>query len=121
VSADSIEAWLARQGPAVQPLVRRLRALVREELPDVPEHIDRWDVLRFGGRGMSDWTCYVSGHKAHANLGFARGAALPDPDGLVEGTGKSLRHVKVRSLADAERPGLRALLRAARELDRSVG
>ena len=50
------------------------------------------------------------GHKAHANLGFARGASLPDPAGLVEGTGKNLRHVKVRKPEDVDRPGMRELL-----------
>jgi hypothetical protein len=118
VSADPVERWLAQQAPSVRPIVERLRALVRETLPDLPERLDGHGVLRYGGRGMVDWTCYVSGHRAHADLGFARGASLPDPEGLVEGTGKSLRHVKARSVADAERPALRDLLLAAAALER---
>jgi hypothetical protein len=41
---------------------------------------------------------------------FADGAALEDPDGIIEGTGRRVRRVKVRSVADAERPALRALI-----------
>lgn len=38
---------------------------------------------------------YVNAFKAHVNVGFFRGAELADPDGLLEGTGKFMRHVKL--------------------------
>ena len=118
MATDPIEAFVEGQTPAVQPIVRRLRALVKETLPDLVESLDTRGVLRYGrGAGMHEWTCYVSGHKAHANLGFARGAGLPDPDGLIEGTGKNLRHVKVRSVDAVDHPGLKRLLEAAGKLD----
>jgi hypothetical protein len=41
------------------------------------------------------------------------GADLPDPEGLLEGGGKLLRHIKVRSLDDLQRPTIRALIEAA--------
>jgi hypothetical protein len=52
-------------------------------------------------------------HKNWVNLGFYKGADLPDPSGLLEGTGKKLRHVKVRSLEDAEKPEIRRLIEEA--------
>ena len=39
---------------------------------------------------------YVNVFKSHANVGFFHGAALQDPAGLLEGTGKRMRHVKLR-------------------------
>ncbi len=39
---------------------------------------------------------YVDAFKAHVNVGFFRGSELPDPEGLLEGTGKRMRHVKLR-------------------------
>lgn len=115
---DPIEAFFERQSPAVQPIARCLRELVRATLPDLNEYVDRYGVIRYGhASGMRDWVCYISGHKAHANLGLARGASLPDPKGLIEGTGKNLRHVKLRSVADVERSGLRGLLEDAGELE----
>lgn len=39
---------------------------------------------------------YVNVFKAHVNVGFFHGAFLPDPDGILEGTGKRMRHVKLR-------------------------
>jgi len=44
------------------------------------------------------------------NLQLANGALLDDPTGLLEGTGKRVRHVKLRSVDDVERPQLRNLL-----------
>jgi hypothetical protein len=44
---------------------------------------------------------------------FAQGAELPDPAGLLTGTGKRARHVKIQRPADIEMPGVRALLEAA--------
>ena len=38
---------------------------------------------------------YVNAFKAHVNVGFFRGAEISDPDGLLEGTGKFMRHVKL--------------------------
>jgi hypothetical protein len=50
------------------------------------------------------------------------GAELPDPAGLLEGTGKKLRHAKVRSVEDAERPEIRALIeRALAERKQALG
>ena len=40
---------------------------------------------------------YVNAFKAHVNVGFFRGAEIADPEGLLEGTGKFMRHVKLRS------------------------
>ncbi len=39
---------------------------------------------------------YVNVFKAHVNVGFFQGAKLPDPGRLLQGTGKSMRHVKLR-------------------------
>ncbi len=116
VPEDPIDTWIEKQTPVVRPVIRRLRQIVTATLPELPERLDRYGVIRYGGTKMTDWVCYISGHAAHANLGFARGSSLPDPEGIVEGTGKSLRHVKVHSLAEADRPAIERLLQAAGRL-----
>jgi hypothetical protein len=62
---------------------------------------------------MTEHFCWIQPNKAHVNLGFNYGAELPDPDGLLEGTGKLFRHIKIRSIKDLERPGVRKLLEKA--------
>ena len=64
---------------------------------------------------MSEGYAYIMPFAAWVNLGFYKGTDLPDPEGLLEGTGNKLRHVKIRSLDAVERPSIRALLAAALE------
>jgi hypothetical protein len=100
----------------VQQVFTALRALVREVMPDAVEQLDLPDrVLAFGfgppgGIRLSGFAVGLIPHTAHVNVQLADGALLPDPVGIVEGTGKRIRHVKCRSLEDVARPGLRTLL-----------
>ena len=56
---------------------------------------------------------YVNVFKAHANVGFFHGADLPDPTGALEGSGKRMRHVKLKADADVDAAALDALIQAA--------
>ena len=53
---------------------------------------------------MRDLSFAIIPHSAHVNLQLADGVDLPDPDGMIEGTGKRIRHVKVRSVEAARAP-----------------
>jgi len=66
------------------------------------------------GRGN---VCYLASYSDHVNVGFYRGAELHDPRKLLEGTGKALRHVKIRSVEQARSRALRDLIREAVALD----
>ncbi|TQV78047.1 DUF1801 domain-containing protein [Exilibacterium tricleocarpae] len=56
---------------------------------------------------------YVNAFTAHVNVGFFRGAELVDPAGLLEGSGKYMRHVKLRPESDIDAAALRQLIEAA--------
>lgn len=56
---------------------------------------------------------YVNAFTAHVNVGFFRGAEILDPDGLLEGTGKFMRHVKLRSESDVDAAALMKLIETA--------
>ena len=56
---------------------------------------------------------YVNAFRAHVNVGFFRGAELADPEGLLEGTGRFMRHVKLRPAEDVDATALRGLIRTA--------
>jgi hypothetical protein len=107
---------LERHSPAVREVFSGLRALVREVAPDAVEQLDLPDrVLAFGfgppgGVRMSGFAIGLIPHTAHVNVQLADGALLPDPDGIIEGTGKRIRHVKCRTPDDVARPALRVLL-----------
>ena len=102
--------------PAMRPIARRLREVVVKVDPDTVEVVrlgDRAATYGVGPKKMSEGYAYVLPHKNWVNLGFYKGAELPDPAGIMEGTGKKLRHVKVRSVEEAARPELRALIEEA--------
>jgi hypothetical protein len=98
--------------PEVRALAMAARALVLEVMPEAIEQVDPADKLIGYGHGlkMKETVCVIMLYKAHVKLGIANGATLPDPAGLLQGTGKRHWHVKLKTLADVEAPALRALL-----------
>jgi len=56
---------------------------------------------------------YVNAFKAHVNVGFFRGAEIADPEGLLEGAGKFMRHVKLRPERDIDATALMKLIKSA--------
>lgn len=105
---------LASHTPAVQAAARSLEAIIREELPDVVVQHDPGNGLLAFGRSMKmrDLLFALIPHAGWVNLQLAAGALLANPDGLIEGTGKKIRHVKVRSLAAAQDPRIRAIVKS---------
>ena len=74
---------------------------------------DRAATYGVGPRKMLDGYAYILPYKGWVNLGFYQGVDLADPKELLEGTGARMRHVKIRSIDDAKRPEVRALIKAA--------
>jgi hypothetical protein len=62
---------------------------------------------------MTDFENMLSSLKLHASLGFCHGSELPDPEGLLEGSGQLFRHVRLDTSEDLARPALRVLLEHA--------
>ena len=102
----SVDAWMARVNP-------ELRRLILDACPDLSEAI-KWGnpVYEKGGR-----VCYLSADRGYITLGFFNATALSDPDGLMEGTGVKMRHVKVRSTADIRPKSYSAWVREAMALN----
>jgi hypothetical protein len=118
MSGESVDAQFERLlGPhsvGVAATARALRALVHRELAAPVEQVDFANKLLAIGTSerMRDLLFAIIPHSAHVNLQLADGVALPDPTGLVEGTGKRIRHVKSRSVEETQRPALRDIVTA---------
>jgi hypothetical protein len=111
---EQFERLLAPHSPEVAATARGLRALVHTELTAPVEQVDFANGLLTIGTSdrMRDLLFAIIPHAAHVNLQLADGVELPDPTGIVEGTGKRIRHMKARSVADTERPALRQIVAA---------
>ena len=102
----------------LRPIVTALREVIIEVDQDTCEVIrlgDRAATYGVGPRKMLDGYAYILPYKKWVNLGFYQGVDLADPEGLLEGTGAKMRHVKIRSIDDAKRPAVRALFESAFE------
>ncbi len=101
---------------SVGELALALREMVLEEAPAAVERLVRVYALVFWysltGR-MSDAFVQVVTYPKGVNLMFNRGAELEDPDGVLVGEGKIIRHIKVRRPQDLKNPHLRKFIRAA--------
>jgi hypothetical protein len=96
----------------VREIAARTRALVMVALPGATEQVDPPSRITAYGynRTYKGLICAIAPQKEYVNLMFSRGAELPDPSGLLAGTGKRARHVKLKSPDDVTAPALRALL-----------
>jgi hypothetical protein len=112
--AVAFDRHLEATAPAVADIARAVRLTVLEGFPEAIEWFDPGNgLLAIGSRrAMRDLLFAIIPHKAHVNLQLADGAELPDLDGRIEGTGKRIRHVKVRSVEEAAAPWVRAVISA---------
>ena len=108
-----VDAWLRGQGKGSRDLCAAARATCAEALPGAREAI-KWGYPTWVGKGN---IVAIAPHTDHVNLQFYLGTSLPDPSGVLDGTGKALRHVKLRLVKDLRTPAVKGLLRAAWRID----
>jgi hypothetical protein len=107
----AIDAWLAtRPSAALSSIAQHWFDRMRQCGDDVLELMhDGCPVACIGDVPFA----YVNVFKGHVNVGFFNGTALDDPTRLLEGSGKRMRHVKLRPGVDSNAAALRALIDAA--------
>jgi Domain of unknown function (DU1801) len=118
VTGDSsvFEEIVANSPKNIRELALASRALIFDVLPQTVEVV--WPQQRTAGYGtgpkkMTEQFCWLAPHAKHVVFGFYYGTELPAPEGLLEGTGRLMRHVKIRTNADLENPHLRRLVKVA--------
>ena len=105
----AVEGWFAQSDP-LRVLVEPWFETMRSQGPDVTEILhDGHPTACVGDIAFA----YIAAFATHAAVGFFHGASLPDPGGLLEGSGKRMRHVKVRWEKAPDATLLKALVAAA--------
>jgi hypothetical protein len=111
--------YLAGYDPHISNLTLALREVVLEEAPDAVESIFMGYALTiacsFTGKPLKDGFCHIVTYNAHVNLGFNRGALLADPNQVLSGTGKLIRHITIHTPDGLDEPVIRRYIRAAIE------
>ena len=111
VKRDSaIEVWMREHASELGAIAQRWFEVMRDCGDDVRELLhDGHPTACVGDAAFG----YVNAFKAHVNVGFFRGAELSDPSNLLEGTGKFMRHVKLRPERDVDANALMKLIETA--------
>ena len=110
--ASKVDTYVKKLPPDMRAVVEALRRLIFAAAPHAHEDLKWAQPWYAGNKGV----CYIAALKDHVNLGFARGAELPDPAGRLQGTGKGMRHVKIRSAKEID-AAVKNLAREAFKLD----
>jgi hypothetical protein len=110
MSTNAADAWFQNANPAQVSDLAALRTLIFSIAPDAREEF-KWNRPVYSNR--SGMFCYLVSTKGYATLGFHNGADLTDPERLLEGTGKGMRHIKFKAGRSPNDPAVLALLKQA--------
>ena len=114
----TFDDWVSDVDPRLRPIAIKLRRMFLEAGPDLRESI-KWGNPCFEKKVR---TFYIATQAdKYVTLGLWQGALLPNPDGLIEGTGKRMRHVKIRTAEELENPEVGQIIREAVEIDGTEG
>jgi len=96
--SKNVDSWISEHDPAIRQIAEALRNVVLGADPDLNETI-KWSNPAYTKRGN---VCYLAATEKYVNLGFFDATTLTDPGRKLEGTGKRMRHLKVRALEDID-------------------
>ena len=111
----NIDAFLTQYDEQVFTNALKLREVLLANLPDIIEQIDipAKMIAYCYGQKYVELICVIIPSKKGLKLGFNRGVDLPDPDKLLEGTGKIFRYVVIKSDKQINSPSIKKLLSSA--------
>lgn len=114
----TFDDWLEGVEPQLRPLAVGLRRMFLEAEPRLRESI-KWGNPCFEKKLRVFYL--ASQGDRYMTLGLWQGALLTNPEGLIEGTGKRMRHVKIRGEEELRDPAVRRIIRAAVAIDGTEG
>lgn len=112
----TLDDILGNTSPEIAKICCELRDVIVQIHPDcteVPRPGEPSLAYGFGEKKMTEAYAYIIPTTNYVNLGFYHGAQLADRYSNLEGTGKRLRHIKIRTLTDAKSSGVRDILQEA--------
>ena len=104
-----VTEYVGEQEGVAKKLAEEVRALIFDVVPDAVEEF-KWSQPCYS---TTRPICYFKVARKHITLGFNEGTSLQDSDGLLEGTGKAMRHVKIALRGGGIPSGVRDLLSQA--------
>ena len=107
-----VTEYVRRVPASLRPTLQAGRSTIKKLAPPrTKETAYRVWPIRYSVNGT--YVCGIGNYPRWISVYFFDGAELDDPDGILEGTGKGMRHVKLRAPKDAESPALKRMIRQA--------
>lgn len=111
---EKIETFLSKYDEQIFSNATKLREVIFSNPPDITEQIDipaRMIAYCYGQK-YSEMICTIIPSKKGLKLGFYKGNELPDPCGMLKGTGKISRYVEIKSDKEIKSAALKKLLKS---------
>jgi hypothetical protein len=115
IMKSEFEAFIKNYPEPVQLIAFQLRKLILSELPGTMEMVDAPSkIIAYGASAKyANLVCAIAPYPKYVNLMFSRGASIPDPDGILKGTGKKARHIRVEEMTEQIEGQIKKYLQAA--------
>ncbi len=104
-----VNSYIENAPEEQKEILLQLRRLIEKSLPSVTEHFKWSQPVYETEKGF----CYLKSTKKHVNLGFMNAEKIDDPENILEGTGKSMRHIKIKKLDDIKEQVFMEMLKQA--------
>ena len=101
--------FIDQQPSELKSILRALRSIIFQTVPYVDESI-KYDIPFYNYYGR---LCFLNPRNSTVLLGLCKGVLLANMHGLLEGTGKEVRHIRIKHLKDIDQTALQALLQEA--------
>jgi hypothetical protein len=111
--ARTVEKHIESYPTPIREIIEKLRSVAKASMPGAHEFVYHNALTYKLPESPGTWICYIAAQKNYVNLGFFFGANLSDPKELLEGTGRRMRHIKVRTVGEASRDEVADLIRQA--------
>lgn len=111
--ARNVEKHIESCPIRIREIIEKLRSIAKAGMPGAHEFLYHDAITYQLSKSPGTWICYISPQRNYVRLGFFFGNNLIDPMKLLDGTGKRMRHVKVRTAGEAGTDDLADLIRGA--------
>lgn len=112
---ESVDNYILNLPEDIQNIATELRKIILDASPNLVEEY-KWSMPNYSYNGL---VCYLQASKKHVNLGFHRGTDLHEMDTnqLLQGSGKGMRHIRVKKIEEIQTEVFTEFIKAATELN----
>jgi hypothetical protein len=108
---EEVDQYIENLPDAIQKITEALRTIILDASPELIEEY-KWSMPNYSYNGL---VCYLQTAKKHVNLGFQKGNELEEMDSnkLLQGTGKTMRHIRIVKMEEIQPEAFTTLIQAA--------